>query len=328
MGAAEKEGEFSRETARDATYADRPDQNTAFGNTRWQQQKVKDPATGQWTTKWTQNQALSGDQQEIFDYQTQRNADMAYMAAGKGSQIQQEMSQPLDWGQFGEAVAGPNANLTGGDYLNAATGRNVGAGLQATTGDEAFTWDSQNRQRAEDASYGRATQRLDTQFDADRTKLERKMSERGLRVGDSAYDSAMNNFNTGRNDAYEMARMGATAEGRQEDQQSYGQAQGAYGMNRQAEQQRFGQNQSVAQNSREADQQRFNQLAQQQAANTGVKQQQYTQQAQSAETANALRDQQISEYLSKRGQGLKEANALSGSMNTAEMSSTYGGGGE
>ena len=165
-------------------------------------------------------------------------------------------------------------------------------GPDATTGSQAFTWDSQNRQRAEDDAYGRSTQRLDSQFDADRVKLERQMSERGLRVGDSAYDSAMNNFSTGRNDAYEMARMQATAEGRQEDQQSYGQAQGAYGMNRQAEQQR------------------------------------YDQQAQSTDRANALRDQQISEYLSKRGQSLKEANALSGSMNTAEMSSTYGGGGE
>jgi len=211
------------------------------------------------TTKWTQNQALSGDQQEIFDYQTQRNADMAYMAAGKGNQIQQEMSQPLDWQQFGDVV----------DFDPTA-----------------------NRQRAEDDAYGRSTQRLDSQFDSDRVKLERQMSERGLRVGDSAYDSAMNNFSTGRNDAYEMARMGATAEGRQEDQQSYGQAQGAYGMNRQAEQQR------------------------------------YDQQSQSVDRANALRDQKISEYLSKRGQGLKEANALSGSMNTAEMSSTYGGGGE
>ena len=189
------------------------------------------------TTKWTQNQALSGDQQEIFDYQTQRNADMAYMAAGKGKQIQQEMSQPLNWGQFGDVV-----------------------GFDPTA----------NRQRAEDDAYGRSTQRLDSQFDADRVKLERQMSERGLRVGDSAYDSAMNNFNTGRNDAYEMARMAATAEGREE----------------------VGLNMSTN------------------------------------ERANALRDQQISEYLSKRGQSLKEANALSGSMNTAEMSSTYGGGSE
>jgi hypothetical protein len=237
VGAARKEGEFSRETARDATYADRPDQNTAFGNTRWHQQEVKDPATGEMTTKWTQNQALSGDQQEIFDYQTQRNADMAYMAAGKGNQIQQEMSQPLDWQQFGDVV----------DFDPTA-----------------------NRQRAEDDAYGRSTQRLDSQFDSDRVKLERQMSERGLRVGDSAFDSAMTNFNTGRNDAYEMARMGATAEGREE----------------------VGVNLSTN------------------------------------ERANALRQQQIDEYINKRGQGLKEANALSGSMNTAEMSSTYGGGGE
>jgi hypothetical protein len=159
------------------------------------------------------------------------------MAAGKGKQIQKEMSQPLNWKQFGDVV----------DFDPTA-----------------------NRQRAEDDAYGRSTQRLDSQFDSDRVKLERQMSERGLRVGDSAYDSAMNNFSTGKNDAYEMARMGATAEGREE----------------------VGLNMSTN------------------------------------ERANALRQQQIDEYINKRGQGLKEANALSGSMNTAEMSSTYGGGGE
>jgi hypothetical protein len=279
------------------------------------------------TTKWTQNQALSGDQQEIFDYQTQRNADMAYMAAGKGKQIQQEMSQPLNWKQFGEGQAGPDAT-TGSAPLTAARSSNVGANVRNTISDGDFTWDSQNRQRAEDDAYRRSTQRLDTQFDSARTKLERQMSERGLRVGDSAYDSAMNNFNTGRNDAYEMARMQATAEGRQEDQQSYGQAQGAYGMNRQTEQQRYDQDMGIAQNARSADQQRFDQQSNQFGINRQAEQQRYDQQAQSTDRANALRDQQISEYLSKRGQSLKEANALSGSMNTAEMSSTYGGGGE
>ena len=73
-----------------------------------------------------------------------------------------------------------------------------------------------NRQAAEDAAYGRSTQRLDPQFEKKRADLERQMAGRGLRAGDSAYDSAMSNFNTGRNDAYEMARMGATSEGRDE----------------------------------------------------------------------------------------------------------------
>lgn len=235
VGAAKEEGEFSRETARDATYADRPDQNTSFGNTRWTQQQVEDPASGEMVTKWTQNQNLSADQQEIFDYQTQRNADMAYMAAGKGGQIQEEMGAPLDWNQFGDVVG----------FDPAA-----------------------NRQSAEDAAYGRSTQRLDPQFEAERATLERQMAGRGLRAGDSAYDSAMANYSTGKNDAYEMARMGATSEGRDE-----------VGLN-----------------------------------------------LSTNERANALRQQQITEYLGKRGQGLSEANALQGSMNTGEMSSTYGGG--
>jgi len=189
------------------------------------------------TTKWTQNQALSSDQQEIFDYQTQRNADLSYLAAGKGKDIQREMSQPLNWKQFGDVVGfDPEANRTS----------------------------------AEDAAYGRATQRLDPQYEKELATLERQMAGRGLRAGDSAYDSAMGNFYNGKNDAYEMARLGSVSEGRQE----------------------VGVNLSTN------------------------------------ERANALRQQEISEYLSKRGQSLSEANALSGSMNTAEMSSTYGGSSE
>ena len=37
----------------------------------------------------------------------------------------------------------------------------------------------------------------------------------------------MSNYSIGKNDAYEMARMGATSEGRTEDQQSFNQQMGA-----------------------------------------------------------------------------------------------------
>jgi len=234
-GAATVEGEYSRETARDKTYADRPDQNTSFGQTRWTQEMMIDPASGEQVTKWVQNQTLNEGQQQIFDSQTKRNQDLSSMSAGMSGRIQDEMGSPLDWGQFGDVVGfDPDAN----------------------------------RQAAEDAAYGRSTQRLDPQFEKNRTDLERRLTQRGLRVGDSAYDSAMSNFSTGRNDAYEMARMGSVGEGRQE-----------VGLN-----------------------------------------------LSTNERANALRQQQIQEYLGKRGQSLSEANALSDSMNTQEMASTYGGG--
>ena len=294
-GAAAAEGEFSRETARDANYANRPDQYNAMGSNTWQQQSIRDPATGEMTTKWTQRQNLSPDMQNIFNADMERNTRNSQMAAGLGDRVASEMGAPLDWGQFGDVIAGPTS-----------AGR-VGGDLAATTGTDKFTWGSPNRQRAEDDAYGRSTQRLDPQFAADRATLERQMAGRGLRQGDSAYDSAMNNFNTGRNDAYEMARMGATAEGRQEDQQSYGQAKGSWDTNRAAEQQRFSQLAGVASNARAADQQAF---SQQMAAN---------------ERANALRSQQVEEYLGKRGQSLNEQNALAASSTTDDMAATYGG---
>ena len=60
-GAAETEGQYSRETARDVTYADRPDQYNPYGSVTWGQEMVRDPATGEMVTKWTQNEALSKD---------------------------------------------------------------------------------------------------------------------------------------------------------------------------------------------------------------------------------------------------------------------------
>ena len=141
----------------------------------------------------------------------------------------------------------------------AATAGDIGANVAATTGDSKFNWDSANRGRAEDASYGRASKRLDNRFEKEQATMERQLSERGLRVGDSAYDTAVENFNLGKNDAYEMAQMGAVGEGRAEDQQSFGQASSAFGTNRGVEQQRFDQNIGVGVNNRSADAQSYGQ---------------------------------------------------------------------
>ena len=296
VGAAQTEGEFSREAARDQNYANRPDQYNAFGSNTWQQEQIRDPASGEMTTKWTQRQNLAPAAQSVFDAQMQRNQQLGGASAAMGDRIADEMGTPLDWGQFGDVMAGPSAYGP------------VGANVGPTTGAGEFTWDSTNRERAEDDAYARATQRLDPQFASDRATLERQMAGRGLRQGDSAYDSAMANYDTGRNDAYEMARLGATAEGRLEDQQAFGQAEGAWNTNRATEQQRFNQQLGSAENARAATSESFNQ---EMGAN---------------ERANALRQQQINEYLGKRGQSLSESNALSNAMNVGDMTNTYGGG--
>jgi hypothetical protein len=244
-GAAEKEGQYGKEIARDKTYADRPDQYNALGSSTWGQEMVTDPATGKQVTKWTQNQNLSPEMQDIFDSDMQRNQDLGNQSAGMNDRIQQEMGAPLDWEQFGEGQAGP----------------------------EGWTMDGDTGNRAEDFAYQRSTNRLDPQMAEKKSQLERQMAGRGLRAGDSAYDKAMQNFDTGSNDAYEQARLGAVGEG----------------MN--------------------------------------AHQQQFSQGGQAADRANALRKDNINEYLGKRGQSLKESNALKDSQTTGDTIANFGSGG-
>ena len=290
IGAAQEEGEQSRETARDQTYADRPDQYNAMGSNTWGQSMVRDPATGEMVTKWTQNQTLSPEMQNLYNTQMQTNQQLGSTAAAMGDRITAEMGMPLNWDQFGDVEAGPQASGV------------IGAGIGPTTGPEGFEWDGQSRrQAAEDASYGRATSRLDPQMEKKRQDLEIRLRNRGLRAGDQAYESEMAAYGRDSTDAYEQARFGSTLEGRAEDAQSYGQASNTFGQNLTAEQQRYNQMLSGGQNDRAADQQAFNQ---EMSAN---------------ERANALRQQQIQEYTGKRGFSLEEQQRLQGAQTTGDM---------
>lgn len=183
VGAAREEGEMSRETARDTTYADRPDQFTPFGSTNWYQHVGIDPATGEPVTKWVQNHSLDPTVQNIFDNQLAYNDQNAYMAAQMGYNAMDTLSQPHDWDQFGDVIG--------------------------------FDPDK-NRARAEDAMYQKFANRLDNRFGSQRDSLEVQLANRGLRPGDQAYDAAMRNFGTERNDAYENAMLQSIASGRDE----------------------------------------------------------------------------------------------------------------
>jgi hypothetical protein len=268
VGAATTEGEFSRETARDKTYADRPDQFGALGSTTWSQELVTDPATGERTTKWTQNENLNPNLNRAAvqgSREVGRSSDLSQNLMGR---VEQEMNAPIEWAQFGQGRAGPESRGVIGET----------------------EMGSDNRQRAEDDAYGRSTQRLDPQFENDRNQLEIRLRNRGLSAGDQQYQAEMDSFNTGRNDAYEMARMGATSEGRTEDSQS------------------FNQMLSGNQNNRQADQQ-F-----------------YDQSTQSTANANALRDQQIQEYINKRGFSLGEQQNLDATGQAGRLAAAYAGG--
>lgn len=195
VGAAREEGEFSRETARDVTYADRPDQYNPWGSVTWGQEQVIDPATGEPTTKWTQNESLSPDSQNLFDTQMGMMQGRSDLAGGMMGRVGQEMGAAPDWAQFGD-VQGMNYDP------------------------------SQIRQHAEDASYQRAASRLDPRFARESEAMEVKLRNQGLRPGDQAYDAQIGTFNTGKNDAYNQAIWGATQAGQGEAGQLWDQQMG------------------------------------------------------------------------------------------------------
>lgn len=207
-GAAGAEGQFSRDVARDTTYADRPDQYNPMGSLTWQQERVRDPGTGAWTTKWSQRQNMSSDMQDIYNSQMSRNKGMAALSGGMMGRIEQEMGAPADWDQFG-GVQGLEYNP---DEL---------------------------RQRAEDNAYSRETMRLDPQFQQRAEALEIKLRNQGLRPGDQAYDASMGSFGNERTDAYERARLGATSTGMAEAGQLFDQQMGSTALTNQLRQQQI-----------------------------------------------------------------------------------------
>ena len=207
-GAAEVEGQFSRETARDVTYADRPDQYNPYGSVTWGQQQVVDPATGELVTKWTQNESLNQDAQQIFDNQMGMMQGRSGLASGMMGRVGQEMSGAPDWQQFGD--------VQGLDYDP-----------------------SQLRNRAESDAYQRSTNRLDPQWEGRSQQLEIDLRNKGLRPGDQAYDSAIASHNRGQTDAYEQASLAATQQGMGEAQQLWQQQMGGTEMANQLRQQQI-----------------------------------------------------------------------------------------
>lgn len=195
-GAVREQAAADRQTARDITYADRPDQYNPWGSLTWTTQEVVDPATGETVTKWVQNQELSADAQDLYNRNLGMMRARSGLAGGMMGRVSDEMGGAPDWAQFGDVQ-----------------------GLQYDP--------NQIRAAAEDAAYQKQAARLDPQFAAREESLEIKLRNQGLKPGDQAYDAAMTNLGQERTDAYEQARYGATDIGRQEAAQMYEQQMGS-----------------------------------------------------------------------------------------------------
>src|SRR6185369_1217153 len=91
--AAERTGESSKENTNMQTWANRPDQVTPFGTTKWDSTAMIDPATGQRVTQWTQNTSLTPESQKALEDQFAVQSGRSDIARQLLPRAQQEYGQ-------------------------------------------------------------------------------------------------------------------------------------------------------------------------------------------------------------------------------------------
>ena len=97
VGAAQLQGELSKEALNMQNFANRPVQNTPFGSTTWDTQAVRDPATGDLVTQWTQNTTLAPELQQALESQLGIQQGRSDLASGFMNRVASEYGQPFDW---------------------------------------------------------------------------------------------------------------------------------------------------------------------------------------------------------------------------------------
>jgi len=97
VGAAQLQGELSKEALNMQNFANRPIQNTPFGSTTWDTAAVRDPATGDMVTQWTQNTTLAEPLQQALESQLGIQQGRSDLASGFMQRVANEYGQPFDW---------------------------------------------------------------------------------------------------------------------------------------------------------------------------------------------------------------------------------------
>lgn len=113
--AAEKQSDASKDIALQQTYANRPTQNTPWGNMSYSTALGVDPATGKPITHWSQNTTLSPEMQRMFDAEMAISGGRNDIAQGMMGNLGGEMQGA---NQFWDTLPGmgtaPNVPQYGG----------------------------------------------------------------------------------------------------------------------------------------------------------------------------------------------------------------------
>lgn len=321
VGAAQLQGELSKESLNMQNYANRPVQNTPWGSTTWSTKDVEDPATGQKVTQWTQNTTLPENLQKALDDQISMQSDRSGLASSFMDRVSAEYREPFDWQSLPKMAQAAEAGKLQSGITDYTRGLTSSAGPQQSVqrslamGDNpampTLNNDFRNQVANDLMAQMAPGQRMQQQ------SIEADLANRGLKVGTAAYQRAMDDLNQ-RQSAERYNALGMAGQ----------EAQRLYSMQMGARQQAFNEDLSGGQFANQAANQAFQQnlassqfqnqaLGQAQAMDLGrmqagnqASQQQFAMNSQQAAQQNALRQQAIAEQMQRRGMSLNEMNAL------------------
>lgn len=229
---------------------------------------------GYYVPTYTATTSLSPDQQKILDLKEQSQIGLGNLANSQISRLQSLLSTPFNLnglpqgGKAGDLYnqkytqygAGPSLMTSFGSAGNIAkTFGNAGnvAGTFGNAGNIARTYGDTSgtleaRQRVEDALFTR----LNPQMERDRQALETSLANKGIAVGSTAYNNAMDDYNRG----VAEQRTDITIKGLAEQQGQDAMARERAMFGNDAQQQAYNQLLGRAQFGNEAQQQRYSQL--------------------------------------------------------------------
>jgi hypothetical protein len=274
------------------------------GTYSWQ-----DPSTGQTYNipRFTATQNPTQDQRNIMDNNQASQFNLSQTGREQSYNIRNLLNTPFN--PTGSAPTGGNASGLMG-VGQAATGYNTGGPIQTSLGDAgAITRDygpadnfSADRSRVEESLYGR----LNPQLAKERSNIEQRLADQGIRYGSQAYTSAMDDYNRQSNDA----RLAVTAQGGQEQQRMMDMAAQRAGFQNAAQMQQYQQNLGAGSFANAAQQQQNAQNASLAGFGNAGLAQQLAQQQSIFNAQNAGRNQYLQEQYQQRNQPMNEIAAL------------------
>jgi len=280
--AAVQQGEINKEAVEAQTYANRPDQYTPWGYTKW-----TDTTDDAGNIRWSQTQGLTPELQRALNQQIAQQGARSELAYGLTQRMGDEFGSPMNYGGLNPYAKGPEQQYTAPESMQRSMNFNDIPGVGDPTA---------LRGRAEDAVYNKGASRLSPRFAEQRRAMEVKMRNQGLGPEDAAWKAQMATIGQQETDAFGQLQSDAITHGLGEQSQLWNQGMGA-------RQQAVGERQSSSAFRNQAANQAFNQML---AAN----QQNFGQGMQSANYANQLRQSQLAEMMQRRGQSLNEINAM------------------